>query len=423
MRFKEIPLAEIVDVYVDNRGKTCPVVEKENSYKVLIATNCITESLYPEKNKVRYVDKETYENWFRSHPQPNDIIFVNKGTPGGTALVPENIDFCIAQDMVALRIKDDFDFKYVFAALRSDLVKKRIESMHVGTMIPHFKKGDFKLLTLPIPEEIKDQENIGKTHLNILKKIHVNNEIINKLEELAQTLFKRWFVDFEFPNEEGKPYKSSGGKMVESELGMIPEGWTVGTLADVGEIVGGGTPSKKVPDYYSVSGISWLTPKDLSTNKSIFQYKGVNDISELGLKKSSARLLPENTVLYSSRAPIGYTAIAGQKLATNQGFKSIIPFENYSSEYVYLLLKHLTAVIEANAGGSTFKEISAKGMKQIKTILPLHLIVKQYGRIVNSVFDGIKKAENENVTLKKLRDTLLPKLLLGKIDLKDVEIK
>src|SRR5699024_12617048 len=76
----------------------------------------------------------------------------------------------------------------------------------------------------------------------------------------------------------------------------------------------------------------------------------------------------------------------------------------------------LTAVIEANAGGSTFKEISAKGMKQIKTILPLHLIVKQYGRIVNSVFDGIKKAENENVTLKKLRDTLLPKLLLGKID-------
>src|SRR5699024_1034968 len=177
------------------------------------------------------------------------------------------------------------------------------------------------------------------------------------------------------------------------------------------------------PDYYSVSGISWLTPKDLSTNKSIFQYKGVNDISELGLKKSSARLLPENTVLYSSRAPIGYTAIAGQKLATNQGFKSIIPFENYSSEYVYLLLKHLTAVIEANAGGSTFKEISAKGMKQIKTILPLHLIVKQYGRIVNSVFDGIKKAENENVTLKKLRDTLLPKLLLGKIDLKDVEIK
>src|SRR5699024_2368415 len=282
MRFKEIPLAEIVDVYVDNRGKTCPVVEKENSYKVLIATNCITESLYPEKNKVRYVDKETYENWFRSHPQPNDIIFVNKGTPGGTALVPENIDFCIAQDMVALRIKDDFDFKYVFAALRSDLVKKRIESMHVGTMIPHFKKGDFKLLTLPIPEEIKDQENIGKTHLNILKKIHVNNEIINKLEELAQTLFKRWFVDFEFPNEEGKPYKSSGGKMVESELGMIPEGWTVGTLADVGEIVGGGTPSKKVPDYYSVSGISWLTPKDLSTNKSIFQYKGVNDISELG---------------------------------------------------------------------------------------------------------------------------------------------
>src|SRR5699024_9833256 len=212
-------------------------VEKENSYKVLIATNCITESLYPEKNKVRYVDKETYENWFRSHPQPNDIIFVNKGTPGGTALVPENIDFCIAQDMVALRIKDDFDFKYVFAALRSDLVKKRIESMHVGTMIHHVKKGNFKLLTLPITEEIKDQENIGKTHLNILKKIHVNKEIINKLEELAQTLFKRWFVDFEFPNEEGKPYKSSGGKMVESEFGMIPEGWNLNKLNKISKLI------------------------------------------------------------------------------------------------------------------------------------------------------------------------------------------
>lgn len=313
--------------------------------------------------------------------------------------------------------KSDSKFIY-YLTISEEFRKVAIQSM-TGTSGRQRAQKDSLLnyeLSVPI---LKEQKKIGKILSLYDEKVESNNAIISNLEELAQTLFKRWFVDFEFPNEEGKPYKSSGGKMVESELGMIPKGWAAGTLADVGEIVGGGTPSKKVPDYYSVSEISWLTPKDLSTNKSVFQYKGVNDISELGLKKSSARLLPENTVLYSSRAPIGYTAIAGKKLATNQGFKSIIPSEKYSSEYVYFLLKHLTPVIEANAGGSTFKEISAAGMKRVKTILPLHLIVKQYGQIVNCIFNEIKRAEKENSILKKTHDALLPKLLSGEIELPD----
>ncbi len=203
-----------------------------------------------------------------------------------------------------------------------------------------------------------------------MKKIGINNKVIQSLEELAKTLFKRWYVDFEFLTEDGEPYKSSGGEMIESELGDIPKEWKIGTLNDLGNINGGGTPSKKIEEYYTENEISWITPKDLSNNKSIYIYKGATDITEEALKKSSANLLPENTVLFSSRAPIGYVAIAGQKVATNQGFKSIVPFEGIPSIYVFFLLKHLTPSIEANAGGSTFKEISGSGMKGIKTILP-----------------------------------------------------
>lgn len=411
MKFKEIPLAEIVDVYVDNRGKTCPVVEKENSYKVLIATNCITESLYPEKNKIRYVDKETYENWFRSHPQPNDIIFVNKGTPGGTALVPENIDFCIAQDMVALRIKDDFDFKYVFAALRSDLVKKRIESMHVGTMIPHFKKGDFKLLTLPIPEEIKDQENIGKTHLNILKKIHVNKEIINKLEELAQTLFKRWFVDFEFPNEEGKPYKSSGGKMVQSELGMIPEGWEVSRLGDIMNQIGNAIEIKNIPKtpYIGLADMpratialsSWKSSEEASSNKTTFK---------------------KGNILFGKLRP--YFKKVG--IAPIDGICStdIIVLNSKEKNYYSYLLSVLTSdnfieYCSATATGTRMPRTGWRQMSDFKIIKPTLEVSSNFNSVILPLYDKVLNHVNENTSLSTLRDVLLPKLLSGEIELPD----
>jgi type I restriction enzyme S subunit len=136
---------------VDNRGKTCPTAD---SGIPLIATNCVVNnSLYPIYEKVRYISEETYKTWSRDHPRPGDMIFVLKGTPGRVAWVPDPVDFCIAQDMVAIRADERKIFpKYLFAVLRSDTIQQQIEGLHVGSLIPHFKKGDFDELKIPIVE-------------------------------------------------------------------------------------------------------------------------------------------------------------------------------------------------------------------------------------------------------------------------------
>jgi type I restriction enzyme S subunit len=236
--------------------------------------------------------------------------------------------------------------------------------------------------------------------------IELNNQINKTLEEMAQAIFKSWFVDFE-------PFKDE--EFEESELGLIPKGWRVGKLSDVGEIIGGGTPSKSKPEYYSKKGIPWITPKDLSINKNKYISRGEIDISELGLRESSARLMPKGTVLFSSRAPIGYIAIAKNAVTTNQGFKSVVPFENISSEYIYLLLKNSINEIESRATGSTFKEISGGEMKKVPIILPPKEIIRKFNEIATTLGKTQASLEDENNILMSIRDTLLPKLMSGEI--------
>jgi type I restriction enzyme S subunit len=268
-----------------------------------------------------------------------------------------------------------------------------------------------KLLIPPL----REQKAIANILSTLDEKIETNNQINEKLEEMAQALFKHWFVDFEFPNENGEPYKSSGGEMVESELGMIPKGWEVGTIKDIGEVVGGGTPSKKKNDYYTSNGIPWITPKDLSGFNKRYIKKGSIDITHKGYKNSSAKMLPKGSVLFSSRAPIGYIAIASNEVTTNQGFKSVVPFENFGTEFVFQTLKNNIETIKNRASGSTFKEISGGELKKIEVILPPQNVVDKFNQRTKKIGELIATYEEQNERLEKLRDTLLPKLMSGEI--------
>ena len=185
--------------------------------------------------------------------------------------------------------------------------------------------------------------------------------------------------------------------------------WKEGSLGDIGTIVGGGTPSKSRAEYYAENGIAWITPKDLSINKSKYIYHGGVDISDLGFKKSSASLVPAGTVLFSSRAPIGYIAIAGQELTTNQGFKSVIPCKTIGTSFIYCFLKKNLPLIESMSSGSTFKEISGSSMKQVPVTIPSNKSLDLFNQYVNPLFDKQKILEKENSTLAEVRDTLLLK--------------
>ena len=187
------------------------------------------------------------------------------------------------------------------------------------------------------------------------------------------------------------------------------------TIGDIGEIVGGGTPSKKVEEYYADSGIAWLTPRDLSKDRSIFRQHGEFDISELGLRKSSARLLPRGTVLFTSRAPIGYIAIASGETSTNQGFKSIVPHSNFGTPFTFYLLKQLTPEIVTSANGSTFKEISKSGLAKVSFKSPSTEAVQAFNATIQPLLDLQEVKEIENCQLSQLRDTLLPELMSGRM--------
>lgn len=187
----------------------------------------------------------------------------------------------------------------------------------------------------------------------------------------------------------------------------IPGTWCLANLPEVAKIVGGGTPRTNIPEYYADNdGIPWLTPKDLYRFKGKYISHGRKFITPTGLEKSSAQLLPEGTVLFSSRAPIGYVAIARNELTTNQGFKSCVPYEPEMSEYIYYFLRSAAAEIDGNASGTTFREISGKGMSRIKITVPP---LEEQKRIVDKVDKLMVLCDKLTSDLKK-RSTISEKL-------------
>ena len=391
-----VPLTELLSFIVDNRGKTVPTAPSGHK---LIATNCVTNNtLFPVYDKIRYLSEETYQTWFRAHPIPGDILFVNKGTPGRVCLVPDPVDFCIAQDMIALRADESKIYpKYLFTVLRSREIQQQIYNTNVGDVIPHFKKQFLDQLLIPIPER-SIQESIGDLYYVLSLKAERNKKINDNLEQQAQSYFQELFVDNADPE------------------------WTTGTISDLGTVVGGSTPSKAKPEYYTESGIAWITPKDLSNNKSKFVSHGENDITELGLRNSSASIMPEGTVLFSSRAPIGYIAIAAGEVTTNQGFKSVVPKPEIGTPFVYFFLKNTLPVIEGMASGSTFKEVSGSTMKNVPAVIPDAETLAKFSDFCAPIFAQQRILEEQNQSLATLRDNLLPKLMSGEIDVSTVQL-
>ncbi|MGL0821408.1 restriction endonuclease subunit S [Vibrio vulnificus] len=253
------------------------------------------------------------------------------------------------------------------------------------------------------------------------KKIELNNRINSELEAMAKTLYDYWFVQFDFPDANGKPYKASGGKMVYNHTlkREIPVGWSDGTLDNLGQIVGGSTPSTADKNNFSEQGSAWITPNDLSGNiGNKFISKGAMGVTAEGIKSASLKKYPAGTVLLSSRAPIGYMAIARNALTTNQGFKSFIPSKGYPTEFVYFTVKNSLKAIIQYASGSTFKEVSGTVIKTVKLALPPNELVEEFRAKVEDLFKRQDTLEQENEQLIALRDWLLPMLMNGQVTVK-----
>lgn len=302
-------------------------------------------------------------------------------------------------EFIVMRAKkgiSDPQFVY-YTAINPVFRNVAIKSMVGSSGRQRVQQSVLEELELSVPD-LDEQRRIGDFLARIDEKIALNDRINDNLEQQAQSYFQELFVDNADPE------------------------WAIGTISDLGTVVGGSTPSKAKPEYYTESGIAWITPKDLSINKSKFVSHGENDITELGLKNSSAAIMPEGTVLFSSRAPIGYIAIAAGEVTTNQGFKSVVPKPEIGTPFVYFFLKNTLPVIEGMASGSTFKEVSGSTMKNVPAVIPDAETLAKFSDFCAPIFAQQRILEEQNQSLATLRDNLLPKLMSGEIDVSAVQL-
>ncbi len=447
LQIKTIPLSKTTKFIVDNRGRTAPTTD----YGIpLIATNCISnDQLYPTYEKLRFVSDETYANWFRSHPIPGDIILTNKGSQNGAiCLVPDPVDFVIAQDMVALRADENIiDPLFLFAALRSADVQREIKNLDVSGVIPHFKKTDFDKLHLPYPDR-HVQKSIGSMYFDFCAKIELNRRMNATLEAMARALFQSWFVDFDpvrrNMDRNGQPTQKSATGSVKREmepssgisnfnsqsshfdslfpesfqdspLGPIPKGWKVIPVGDIVACLGGATPSTGDPKYWAGGTHHWTTPKDFSSLQAPFLIDTERRITDAGVSKISSGLLPPGTLLMSSRAPVGYLAISTIPVAINQGFIAMKCNECVSNYFMLNWCQQNMGEIEGRATGTTFAEISKQNFRPIQVVLPPKELMIAFTKQVASLYNQITANLHQSRTLATLRDTLLPKLLSGEL--------
>lgn len=270
-----------------------------------------------------------------------------------------------------------------------------INSMDSGSAIPSTDRYEIYAIEVDLPDYKSQKKTVELLH-SLDDKIELNNKINENLEQQAQAFYQELFIN---------------NADIE---------WKEGTISDLGTVVGGSTPSKSKPEYYTDSGIAWITPKDLSVNKSKFISHGANDITELGLNNSSATIMPKGTVLFSSRAPIGYIAIAAGEVTTNQGFKSVVPKPEIGTAFVYYFLKQNLPIIEGMASGSTFKEVSGTTMKNVPVVIPDSKTLAQFNDFCKPIFAQQQILEEQNKSLATLRDNLLPKLMSGGIGILEV---
>lgn len=338
------------------------------------------------------------------------------GLLGSTAIIPESGKYIQSQDVAKIVCKEHLlDKDFAFYLISSNLVKQQLSAAAQQTKIRHTSPDKIKDCIVWIPE-LEEQKRIGKLLRTIDLKIELNRQLNHNLEAMAKQLYDYWFVQFDFPDENGKPYKSSGGKMVwDKRLKReIPLLWKAKIVEEVADVYNGATPST-VNELNYGGDIVWITPKDLSDQKQKFVYQGERNISQVGYDSCSTHLLPSNTILMSSRAPIGLLAIAKTELCTNQGFKSFVSKSKNIATYLYYYLQYHITQIEQFGTGTTFKEVSREDILKFPMLKPSDNVLDLWEEIVSALNDRQLEIQKENENLIKQRDELLPLLMNGQV--------
>lgn len=389
-------LEENLEVILDYRGKT---PQKSEKGRVTLSAKSVKMG-YIDYSNIYYVSEETYSKFMtRGLPKKGDILLTTEAPLGCVAELKDD-SVCLAQRLITLRgKKEKLNNKYLLYYLQSPRGQYELLSKATGTTVQGIKRTEFSKVKILMPS-LEKQNKIASILSSLDEKIELNRKINQNLEEIAQTLFKRWFIDFEFPNEEGKPYKSSGGKMIESELGEIPEGWRVGKLGEIIEIF----DSLRKP----------LSKKERDLKEKLYPYYGaagiIDYVDEYSFDGEYILLGEDGTVVSEKGTPI-LNFIQEKFWVSNHAH--VIIEKNKDNSYLYYLLKNTD--IRHIITGAVQPKINQKNLIELKVTISQEELVKKFSNIISNITLKIRNNQKEIKKLTELRDYLLPRLMSGEI--------
>ena len=440
------PLEKCMEAIIDYRGKT---PNKTSSGVPLITAKIVKGGrILPVQE---YIAESEYDTWMRrGHPQKGDILITTEAPLGEVAQL-DGRKVALAQRLITLRGKKGFlDNTFLKYLLQSHEVQHQIDGRASGTTVSGIKQSELRKVLLPIPD-FPEQRAIAHILGSLDDKIELNRQMNETLEAMAQALFKSWFIDFDpvidnalaagnpIPEElqsraalreslgdTRKPLSDDLCNLFPSEfefteeMGWIPKGWEVRTLDDLVDLIGGGTPKTSVAAYWN-GNIPWFSVVDAPNSSDVFVVDTEKHVTQLGVDKSSTKILPVGTTIVSARGTVGKCALVGEPMAMNQSCYGVTGKAGISDSFVYYIVREKVADLQRSGHGSVFNTITRDTFKTIRVAFAGPTLTQKLEDRIKPSFDRILANCFHSDDLSSLRDLLLPKLLSGEIRIVDSE--
>ena len=464
--WKVEPLSELVDEIIDRRGVTPKKLGsdfiQEGDHRVISAKLIKGSRIDLTAGEERFVEPSVFTKWMKTGLRSDDVILTSEAPLGEVAYIENDLPWCVGQRLFCIRTnKSKVHGRFLFYALQGGLVRHDLEARASGTTVQGIRQSELQHVEIPYPP-LPEQKAIAHILGTLDDKIELNRRMNATLEGMAQALFKSWFVDFDpvidnalaagnpIPDElapraevrkkalasSGEPSRTNGttqqgsldhptpypniGNLFPSsfreteEIGWIPEGWEVKQLDELINLIGGGTPKTSVEEYWN-GDIPWFSVVDAPNDSDVFVIYTEKKITEEGLNNSSTKLLRPGTTIISARGTVGRCALVGAEMTMNQSCYGIQGADGASDSYTYYSIRHYVSDLQQRGHGSVFNTITRDTFRSIKVPFGSAQLTEAFEDQVTDLLSRIKGNLQEQTTLTKLRDTLLPKLISGEI--------
>lgn len=395
---QQIILNDLCEQIIDSEHKTAPTQSSGIPY---VRTPNVKDTRLILDDSLR-VTEETYKEWTkRIEPKPYDIILCREAPVGDSAMILPNQKLCLGQRTVLIRAnKEKIYPKYLVFFLNSPKIKHELLSNSGGTHVDHLNMKDIRNLKMQILHSYDEQKIIGDFLFNLNSQIYSKENQNKILEQIAQTIFKSWFINFDGVTE-----------FEDSDLGKIPKGWKISTIGKEFRTILGGTPSRKKEEYWKNGTISWINSGAVNDFPIL---KETEKITIEGLKKSATKLMPKKTVVLPFVVSLGKeikTSMLGIESCGNQSVLGILENKNICAEYIYYCVQFMKNNIYSSLTGGAQQHINKGNVDDTKIFLPEQKLLEQFKKIAQPIFDKIINNRKEIFSHEKIRDVLLPKLM------------